>query len=400
MAARGHRSSDVGGRPQSSRQRKSSGAVWRDRDEVTKLELFFDLVFVVALTQCTTVITNGESWADVGRAMTVLGLLWWAWVGFAWVATIVDPSALTRVRIAMFIAMAAFLVAALAVPRAFDDDAGRLVIAYLALRITHLWLAWHASRGVPQLGRSLRSGAAGTAVGAALLCAGAFWPGPRELLWLCALALDAGGSFFFGASGWRLSPNHFAERHGLIVIVALGESVFAIGVGAGPRLSDTEMIGAVLGVFMAATLWWAYFDRTARVASDTLAAMSPGREQNELARDVYSYLHLPMVAGVVLVAAAVESTLAQVGEPLDLVPAASLGGGLALYLVALVAFKRRAVGTWHVPRALAAGAGVALVPVWHHVDALVALTSAFVLMATLIVLEAAIGRPAPAGTGR
>lgn len=374
--------------------------MWRDGDEVTKLELFFDLVFVVALTRCTTVITDGGSWNDVGRAMTLLGLLWWAWVGFTWVATVVDPSALTRVRLAMFIAMAAFLVAALAVPRAFDDEAGRLVIAYLALRITHLWLAWHASRGAPQLRRSLWAGAGSTAVGAALLCAGALIPRAREPLWLCALALDAGGSFLFGASGWRLSPNHFAERHGLIIIVALGESILAIGVGAGPRLSDTEVVAAVLGVFLAATLWWAYFDRTALVASDTLAATSAGREQNELARDAYSYLHLPMVAGVMLIATAVRSTLAHVDEPLDLVPAASLGGGLALYLVAHVAFKRRAVGTWHAPRALAALAAVALVPIWHRINALVALAIALVLMAVLLMLETAISRPPPASTVR
>jgi low temperature requirement protein LtrA len=204
---------------------------------------------------------------------------------------------------------------------------------------------------------------------------------------LLALLLDMGGPALFGAEGWQIVPMHFAERHGLIMIIALGESVIAIGVGAGVTLTAEVIVGAVLGVVVAVCVWWVYFDVAAIAAARRLAAMPPGRERNEVARDAYSFIHFPMVAGIVLAAFAIKTTLAHVNDPLHLEPAVALGGGVGLFLFAQVAFKRRAVGIWSVDRAVAGVLLVALIPVWHSVDAVVALAGVVVVLVALILYE-------------
>jgi low temperature requirement protein LtrA len=362
-------------------------AVRRDGEQVTPLELFFDLVFVLALTQCTTVIVDRPTWAGVGQGMLVLGLLWWAWVGYAWLTSVVDPEE-GAVRLVMFVAMAAFMVAALAVPEAFGDDGMAFAIAYGVVAFAHITLFLLASGDEPELRRSVWGLSGSTAIAVGLLIAGASTSGgAQEWLWLLALVVHMGGPFFFGASGWQLVPGHFAERHGLIIIIALGESVVAIGVGVGVTLTAAVIVGAVLGVFLAAALWWVYFDVASIVAARRLASMPPGRECNEVARDAYSLLHFPMVAGVVLTAFALKTTLAHVDEPLHAVPAVALGGGVGLYLLAQVAFKRRAVGTWSVHRAVTAALLVALIPVWHSIDALFALAAVVAIAVALVLYE-------------
>jgi low temperature requirement protein LtrA len=362
-------------------------AVRRDGEQVTPLELFFDLVFVLALTQCTTVIVDRPTWAGVGQSLLLLGLLWWAWVGYAWLTSVVNPEE-GIVRLVIFAAMAAFLVTALAVPDAFRDDAMVFAVAYGLVRAAQIGLFLVASRDEPDLRHSVVGLAGSTAVGIGLLIAGAFASGAaRDLLWALSLVLDMAGPYFFGARGWQLVPVHFAERHGLIIMIALGESIVAIGASAGVTLTAEIITAAVLGVFLAAGLWWTYFDVASIVAARRLAALPPGREQNELARDAYSYLHFPMVAGVVLIAFALHETLAHVTEPLHLVPAVALGGGGALYLLAHVAFKRRAVGIWSIARLVVALVLLALIPVWHDVVALVALGGVVALLVLLIAYE-------------
>ncbi len=362
-------------------------AVRRDGEQVTPLELFFDLVFVLALTQCTEVMVERPSWAGVGQAMLLLGLLWWAWVGYAWLTSVLDPEE-GSVRLVMFAAMAAFLVAALAVPEAFGDEAMALALALAVFRVAHIALFLLASRGEPELRKSVVGLAASTTLAVGLVIAGALVSGDaREIVWLIALIVDMGGPYLFGAAGWQLVPRHFAERHGLIIIIALGESVVAIGVGAGVALGADVIVGAVLGVLLAAGLWWLYFDVASIAAARRLAELPHGKERNELARDAYSYLHFPMVAGVVIAAFALKSTLAHVDDHLQLVPAAALGGGIALYLLAHVAFKRRAVGIWSIQRVIVAALLLALIPVWHDVDAVVALAGVTALVAALIGFE-------------
>ncbi len=192
-------------------------------------------------------------------------------------------------------------------------------------------------------------------------------------LWALAIGLDVAEPFFFGADGWKLMPEHFAERHGLIVIVALGESIVAIGVGAAAGIDAGVIVAAVLGVALVAAMWWLYFDVVAIVAVRRLVSRPAGREQNEMARDAYSYLHFPMVAGIVLIALGLKTTIAHVRDPLDVVPAVALCGGLAVYLLAHVAFRWRNLNTLNGPRLLLAAALLASIPIATRPTAVVAL---------------------------
>jgi len=193
----------------------------------------------------------------------------------------------------------------------------------------------------------------------------------RAALWAAALMFDMGGPLVIDPSGWRLVPGHFAERHGLIVIVALGESIVAIGLGAEAGVDGGVIAAAVLGIAVACALWWAYFDVSALVAARRLAQLDSVPVRNRLARDAYSYLHLPMVAGIVLVALGLKSTLAHVGDPLEWATATALVGGAALYLLAHVAFRRRTLGTFPVQRLVAAVLLIGFVPVAHRIEPLV-----------------------------
>jgi low temperature requirement protein LtrA len=365
-------------------------AVMREGDRVTSLELFFDLVFVIALTQCTALIARTPTWEGVIKGLLVLGVLWWSWVGYSWLTSVVDPEE-GSVRLVMFAAMAALLVADLCVPRAFGSEGLLFACAYAVVRIAQIGLFMLASRGDPGLRRSVLALAASSAVGVGLLIVAAFTDGGLQIgIWALALALDGVGPFLFGAEGWKLAPRHFAERHGLIIIIALGESVLAIGAGAGARLDPGVVAAAVLGMVVAATLWWAYFDVVALVAERRLAKAREGLERNEMARDSYSYLHFPMLAGIMLVAVGLKRTLANVSEPLGVVPAAALLGGAAIYLLAHVAFRYRNVHSLSKQRLLSAALLLALVPVETALrpPSLVTLGTLTAVLSALIAYEA------------
>jgi low temperature requirement protein LtrA len=310
-------------------------------------------------------------------------------VGYAWLTSVVDPEE-GVVRLAMFAAMAALLVAALCVPKAFDDLALLFACAYAVVRGAHIALFVIASRGDPALRRSVVGLAGSTAVGVGLLVAASLADGALQGgLWALALLLDMGGPYLFGSEGWKLAPGHFAERHGLIIIIALGESIVAIGAGAGAEFGVDAgvVVAAVLGVAVAGALWWLYFDVVALVAERRLLNAAEGRERNEIARDSYSYLHFPMVAGIVLLALGLKKTLGQVGDPLEIVPATALLGGTALYLLAHVAFRLRNVHRLSTQRLLCAGVLVALLPVAVELPALATLAILAVALAALIADE-------------
>jgi low temperature requirement protein LtrA len=363
-------------------------AVLRGEDErVTPLELFFDLVFVLALTQCTALMAREASWEGLAKGLLVLGILWWSWVGYAWLTSVVDPEEGT-VRLVMFAAMAALLVAALCVPTAFDASAGLFAGAYAIVRIAHIGLFMLASRGDPALRHSVLGLAASTAVGVGLLIAAAFTDGlVQGALWALALLLDAGGPYFFGNEGWKLVPRHFAERHGLIVIIALGESIVAIGANADQAVDAGTATAAVLGITVAAALWWLYFDVVALVAARRLENAEEGSERNAVARDSFSYLHFPMIAGIVLIALGIKKTLGHVGDELHVVPAAALLGGAALYLLAHVAFRWRNVHRFSAQRVIAALLSVALLPAALAIPALVTLSLLAAILAAVVVYE-------------
>ena len=355
---------------------------------MTPLELFFDLVYVLAITQCTALMASEPTWAGLAKGLALLAALWWPWVGYAWLTSVVDPEE-GAVRLVLFVAMAALLVAALCVPGAFDDTALLFAAAYGVVRTAHIALFMLASRDDPMLRRSVIGLAGGTAVGVGLLLAAAAADGWLQgALWGLALLLDYGEPFLFGAEGWKLAPAHFAERHGLIVLIALGESIVAIGVGAEIGVDAGVVAAAVAGMAVAAALWWLYFDVVALVAERRLSRTPVGREQNELARDSYSYLHLPMVAGIVLVALGLKKTIADVGEPLKLVPAVALLGGTSLYLLAHVAFRLRNVHTLNKRRLLVAGLLVAAIPLAVEFPSLATAALLALVLSGLIAYEA------------
>jgi low temperature requirement protein LtrA len=351
------------------------------------LELFFDLVFVLAITQCTALMSARPTWSGLAQGVLVLGVLWWSWTGYAWLTSVLDPEE-GAVRIAIFASMAAFLIVAICVPEAFGSLALELAVAYGAVRAAHIALFTLASRDDPALRRSVTGLALSTAVGVGLLVGASFLNGfGQGGLWALALLLDMAGPFFFGAEGWKLVPGHFAERHGLIIIIALGESIVAIGVGAEAHLTVGITAAAVLGIVLAAAMWWLYFDVVALVSTRRLIRAAQGREQNELARDSYSYLHFPMVAGIVLSALGLKKTLAHVDDPLATVTAFALLGGLALYLLGLVGFRYRHVRTINRQRLLLAVVLLAMLPVAVELPALALLAIVAVLLCAMIVYE-------------
>ncbi len=354
---------------------------------MTPLELFFDLVFVLAITQCTALMAASPDWAGIVRGLFVLTVLWWTWAGYAWLTSVVDPEE-GAVRIVIFAAMAAMLVAALAVPGSFDDDALAFACAYAIVRIAHIGLFLIASRDDPQLRRSVTGLAVSTAIGISLLTAASGADGVVQAsLWGVAILLDLGLPFLFWAEGWRLVPAHFAERHGLILIIALGESIVAIGVGSNAVVDVTVVVVATLGIAIAAGLWWVYFDVTVWVAERRLSRLPAGREHNEVARDAYSYLHLAMVAGIVLLALGMKKTLEHPDDPLKAVPAVALVGGVATYLLAIVAFRWRLLHTLGRVRPITAALLLALLPIAFEVPAYATVALVVVVIWALIVYE-------------
>ncbi len=359
-------------------------AVLREGERVMPLELFFDLVFVLALTQCTSLMSHDPTWSGLVQGVLVLGVLWWSWTGYAWLTSVVDPEE-GAVRIAMFAAMAAFLIVAICVPEAFDSLALEFALAYGAVRAAHIALFVLASREDPALRSSVTGLGISTAIGVGLLAGASALDGLAQgALWGAALLLDMGGPFFFGAEGWKLVPGHFAERHALIVIIALGESIVAIGAGAAAQLSVGIVAAAVLGIALAAALWWIYFDVVALVSRGRLVRAEEG---NELARDSYSYLHFPMVAGIVLVALGLKKTLADVDDSLETVTAFALLGGIASYLLGHVAFRLRNVHTLNRQRLALALVMFALLPLAVEIPALAILAIVNALLWLMITYE-------------
>jgi len=369
---------------------------------VTTLELFFDLVFVFALTQVTAAMAHDLSGTSVLQGLLVFALLWWSWTGYAWLANLVRADK-GLARVGLFAAMAAMFVLALTIPEAFHDAPGGLpgpvvvAVSYFVFRSLHL-LLFHLFAGDDQdLRRQLLRFTLAMLGGTGLLLAAATAHGRTQLwLWVAALAVDYCGTYLGGARGWRVrSVSHFAERHGLIVIVALGESIVAIGVGvAALPISWPVVAASVLGLTLAGALWWAYFDVSSHAAEQALAT-APGERRAGMARDAYSFLHLPLVAGIVLLALGLKKVLEYVGDqqahaltdPLKGIPLAALVGGVVLYLLAHVAFLRRTTGGVNAARLVVA---LLLIPAgWTlaHLPALAALACLTAAVVALLIVE-------------
>jgi low temperature requirement protein LtrA len=344
-----------------------------DEHEVTPVELFFDLVFVFAITQVTRLFVQEPTWLGLLRGMLVLAAVWWAWNAFAWL-TSAENIGEGGVRLAILGTTALMLGVALAVPRAFARDAILFAVAYFLVRAMHVVLSLIIRRDDSESREALLRFIPTALIGASILVIAALVGGDlRIALWIIALLIDYSGPAVIGmGQGWAVAPEHFAERYGLIILIALGESVVAIGVAANFVLNAEELLAAALGMVTVSALWWLYFDVGALFVRRSFRA-TRGADRARLARDAYSYLHLPLVGGIVLFAFGLETTLRRPGDSLHTVAAVALCGGAALYLLAHVAVLRRATGRLFRRRTWATVALVVLITAALYVPALAAL---------------------------
>jgi low temperature requirement protein LtrA len=265
---------------------------------VTPLELFFDLVFVFALTQVTGFLSNHLTWVGMLQGVALLAVLWWAWVGYSWLTNAVPAEDVIPARLVIFAGMAAMFVASLAVPGAFSEYGVIFGFDYLVVWLLQVLLYALATGREPEQRQAILRLAPGYVGAPALLIVAGFLDGYAQgALWAVALAIDYGVAVVRGVSGFRVHAGHFVQRHGLIIIIALGESIVAAGVGAsGLALGVGVLVAAVLGIALAAALWWAYFDLVTLCAERRLSA-AQGEERARLARDSYSLLHCRWLQG-------------------------------------------------------------------------------------------------------
>jgi low temperature requirement protein LtrA len=303
----------------------------------------------------------------------VLAALWWAWASYAWLTNTVDAT-LGPVWAALLAATAAMFVAALAVPEAFGDHGVVFGVAFLVVQAMWLTLYALSSRGDHDLVVGILRVAPSSLAGAVVILLAGFTEGAvRPLLWIAALILAFGVPLITGLSGFHVEPAHFAERHALIVIVAIGEALITTGLGAsGTELTGQVITAAVLGLLVATAFWLGYFDFFA-IRGRQMLGDRTGPERVAFARDVYTYLHLPLVAGIVLFAFGMEPTLAHPTEEPDTITAFALCGGSALYLLTFTAIRLRVSASVRGGRTTAGVACLLLVPVTTVVPALAAL---------------------------
>lgn len=353
----------------------------------TPLELFFDLVFVFAFSQVTGLMTADPTWAGIGRAVLVLAVLWWTWAGYARLTNRVDPEA-GVVRILMLAAMGSLVVMTLALPRVFGSSATVFAVAYLIVRALHVVLLGLAANVDDSWRRSTTAAVPNVVLTSGLLLVAAFVDGRAQIAcWALAVVIMTLWPLFGRARGWDVAPTHFVERFGLVILIALGESVVALGAGTSNHELDAPLLGVgLLGFIVVACLWWAYFDWVTIVAEHRLEDAA-GTERALLARDVYAYLHGLMVVGIVLYAFGVEVAVDDPTRSLDLPIATALAGGIALYLLAHVGLRLRIGGGLGRGRPVAAAFAIAIIPMATNVSALVTTTALASLSCALIAYE-------------
>ena len=348
-----------------------------DSHRVTTLELLFDLVFVYAITAVSESIADRLSLLGLTQGLVMMALIWFGWSAYAWLGNQAraDEGAL---RVSMFLAMAGFFVVALTIHEAFGDLPGGLpgpvvfVVAYAVIRLAHLVIYWFAAGDDAELRHTIAHTLPTALLALALLLVGALVAtGPRLAVWGAAVLIDYVGVYVEGSRGWRVAaPSHFAERHSLVVIIAIGESVVSVAVAVSHAAIDWALLtGALLGIALAITLWRTYFNAIA-VAVEHRLRETTGDDRTRMARDTFTYLHLPAVVGIVMLAVGLRvmlDTAASHGSAGHGVPdmaMVTLYGGAAVYLLSLSALRWRVMGGPSVPRIVAAAwlvvAGMAL----------------------------------------
>ena len=351
---------------------------------VSTLELFFDLVFVFTVTQLTETLAEHVTLATLGNVMLMLFVIWWMYSGYAWLTNAVAPNSSTR-RTLLLVGMAGFLVMALAIPEAFGEHGWLFGVSYLVVNLVHSALFWHAGPGAV---RALRRLVPLNLLAAGLVLAGGLLPEPyRYLCWIAAPLVQVAAGYGSRIDTHSISPGHFVERHGLVVIVAIGESIVAIGLGfRGVHLGIGAILVAVLGLCVAYYLWWIYFAGDDERSEHALAGVADPLRRARLAVNAWGFAHYVMVLGIVVLAVGIKKTVGHAFEPLHWGEAIALAGGVALYQVGHAVFLRLlGIGGW-VHRALAAVAVLATIPL-GHVQAVVQLAAIPIIMATAAIIE-------------
>ncbi len=370
-----------------------------EEQRATSLELFYDLVFVFAITQISHLLLDHLTWEGVGQSALILLVVWWAWNYTTWVTNELDPDS-PVVRLLLIALMLASLLMAVAIPDAFGERALLFAGSYVAIQVgRHLFLTFVAAGP----GSAERARAARILIW--FVIAGAFWIAggladgeTRTLLWIVALAIDYGAPLTLywlpgwppadGAT-WQVQPAHFAERFQLFVIIALGESIVVTGATTSELDLDVEIVTAFVLAFLgSAALWWLYFDYVARIAERRLTL---AQDRVRLARDGYTYLHLLMVAGVIVSAAGDELVIA---HPTEELPSAELWvvvAGPAIYLIAHALFRLRMAGSLSWKRIGGAAACLAVAAVGSFVSALVVAALVVAILIAVIIAEQASG---------
>ena len=367
-------------------------------DEVTEaeeerktsyIELFFDLVFVFAFTQVTALILEDTSVEGFLRSALVLAMVWWAWSAYAWMTNAIDIEN-TVTRLILFAAMAAGFFMALAVPDAFQDEAAWFAVAYFVVRVLNSTLfAWGVRNDPGNLRATLRLAPWFLLAAFVALIGGFVDPDYRAWIWLASLVIDVVGTLTVARADWRVSPSHFAERFALIVIIALGESIVAIGIGTSGLERDTTYALSVLVAFAGvAALWWAYFDFTAVAAERALHRASPAA-RGPLARDVFTYFHYPIVLGIIFYAVAAKKTLEHPLDPLSEAGRWALGLGVAVFLCGFAMMRFRVVRRIAWERLAAAAVALVLAVALDGTDAIVTLGVVVGVLTLSVALETA-----------
>jgi low temperature requirement protein LtrA len=353
------------------------------------VELLWDLVFVFAVTQVTTLLSRDLSWSGFGKGMLVLALVWWSWSAYVWAAN-AEQEQSRVLRGVLLLAMAFIFIAGLSLPSAFGDRGTLFACAYAAVRLLHLALYAHASRRGSASWSAIAGFAITVTIGMVLLIVGSFLDEEaRVLMWTLAVAIDYAGPAWLTRERLRglqeVAVAHFAERYSLFVIICLGESIVAIGLSANEQPIDADLVAVVaLGLLATIGLWWTYFDRFASTAEARL------RDHDDpvlAAADGYSYLHLGIVAGIIVFAVGMKVAVHDLGEPLSDAARLALCGGVAMYLLGNVAFRLRMVGAVDYAKPLGAAGLLAVFALGGGLSALWVTALATLVLAALCTLE-------------
>jgi low temperature requirement protein LtrA len=356
-------------------------------ERVSTLELFFDLVFVFTITQLTAVLSDDPTLRGLLRVTLMLGVIFWMYGGYAWMTNAVATDRAAR-RLLLLGGMAGFLVLALAIPQAFSGDDLAFGVAYLVIVAIHTGL--YSRTGAATTVRALVRLAPFNLASALLVLAAVLLEGSAAyLVWAAAFALEWFTPRLASTGGFRIAPAHFVERHGLVVIVALGESIVAIGIGAAGLPVDLALASvAVLALLLAACLWWAYFGGDDTRAEHALAAV-PEDRRGWVAVQAFGYWHLPMLGGIIVLAAGLKDVVGHAFDPVDLAHALMLSGGVALFLAGDVGFRRTlGLGPGRF-RAAAAALCLAAVPLGLAAAAVVQLCFLGIVLAGSLAAESA-----------